>query len=274
MAASLPYVDVFLSGHNLESLEELAGAVRWPDWSPPTAGRRATASSSVPEKGRRRGSGPPSSSGPPRACRPGWARPGRRPRRYVVERLPGVARQPEPQRGQHRRLLVGEPLRDLDLGQRLLGLSKKLLVLGHASQCLTASPFDEPHTYGKHGLAPLPSRASGFPFRRPAPVVSRAPRMIWTTHLWRRGSRALSYIGAPSRRAPSPSPANGRQLSARCRRRPPSRQTFVAELLVERKAYAGLRARHRPSRRPRAGTHRHVGAACGGGRSRAAPRIH
>ena len=27
MAASLPYVDVFLSGHNLESLEELAGAV-------------------------------------------------------------------------------------------------------------------------------------------------------------------------------------------------------------------------------------------------------
>jgi hypothetical protein len=28
MAASLPYVDVFLPGHNLESLEELAGALR------------------------------------------------------------------------------------------------------------------------------------------------------------------------------------------------------------------------------------------------------
>src|SRR5262245_35030149 len=52
---------------------------------------------------------------------------------HLLEGLSGGSPQPDPERGEHRRVTVREAVGDLDLGQGLLGLRQELLVVHAAS---------------------------------------------------------------------------------------------------------------------------------------------
>src|SRR5207247_3729295 len=101
----------------------------------------------------------------------------------VLERLAGVAPQPDPQRGQHPRVLLGQPLGDLDLGQRLLSAAQQLLVhrqplllcfLGHRVSLSPAgtaggrtAPRPSPRPTGPAGPPPPGVRSRARARRRP-----------------------------------------------------------------------------------------------------------